>query len=89
MKHRRSLHRRYGHAGPHKFVEYLVYVDGKKLETPIGNYAGAPLRPTFFRSRKAAIETAKSLRAAGHTVKVERRTHSAVEGYKRMNVRVK
>lgn len=26
---------------------------------------------------------------AGHTVKVERRTHSAVEGYKRVNVRVK
>ena len=84
---RRSLHRRYGHSGPRKFVEYFIYVDGKRLET--GPHPGVARGPTWFRSRKAAIETAKSLRAAGHTVKVERRTHSAVEGYKRMNVRVK
>jgi hypothetical protein len=86
---RRRLHRRYGRSGARKFVEYLIHVDGKKLETPIGAWRGAPSRPTFFRSRKAAIEKAKELRAAGHVVEVQRRTHSATESYKRVNIKVR
>jgi hypothetical protein len=82
---KRGLRKRYGHGrgGPHKFVEYLVYADGKRANSD------GPAPGTWYRSRKAAVEAADALVAKGYAVEVKRRTHSAVEPYKRVNISLK
>ncbi len=52
-------------------AEYLVYVDGRRLET--GPYPGTARGPAWFSSRASALAKARELKAKGHKVEVQRR----------------